>query len=37
VLNISISSMGSGSKRWFGLDSVQKFDQRIKLLREALK
>ena len=37
VLNISISSMGSGSKRWFGLDSVQKFDQRIKLLRESLK
>ena len=37
VLNISISSLGSGSKRWFGLDSVQKFDQRIKLLREALK
>ncbi len=36
VLSVSVSSIGKDSKRWFGLDSEQKFDQRIKLLREAL-
>ena len=36
TLRVRVYSNAAGSKRWFALDLKQDFDQRIKLLREAM-
>ena len=36
ALSVKVSSNASGSMRWFAIDLKQNFEQRIKLLREAM-